>query len=161
MRRSVLWLLCAAISIVSLLCVILPFIWISPFRPQTAEVLRKGYDVRHVTPLITSICSVVIAVLAFVLWKRIRRLGRIFVCVLVAVTFFTAWFSRQNYFEWFFHPLMHPGYVSAERVNFLAGSDMVLALRINNDAVAYPVRLLAYHHIVNDVVGGTPVAATY
>jgi hypothetical protein len=27
--------------------------------------------------------------------------------------------------------------------------------------VAYPVRLMAYHHLVQDVVGGTPLVATY
>jgi hypothetical protein len=38
---------------------------------------------------------------------------------------------------------------------------MVLALIFNDDARAYPVREMAYHHIVNDVVGGVPVAVTY
>jgi len=27
--------------------------------------------------------------------------------------------------------------------------------------VAYPVRLMAYHHVVPDVVGGVPIVATY
>src|SRR5712692_1826092 len=36
-----------------------------------------------------------------------------------------------------------------------------LAVKINKEAVAYPVRLMAYHHVVQDVVGGTPICATY
>jgi hypothetical protein len=28
-------------------------------------------------------------------------------------------------------------------------------------AVAYPIRQLAYHHVVNDLVSGEPIAATY
>ncbi len=43
----------------------------------------------------------------------------------------------------------------------LTDTDMVLAVEINGEAVAYPVRLMAYHHLVHDVVGGTPIVATY
>ena len=35
------------------------------------------------------------------------------------------------------------------------------ACAFNGDARAYPIREMAYHHIVNDVVGGVPIAATY
>lgn len=37
----------------------------------------------------------------------------------------------------------------------------VLGLVINGDARAYPVRLLSLHEIVNDTVGGRPVAVTW
>jgi hypothetical protein len=39
--------------------------------------------------------------------------------------------------------------------------DIVLAVKINGESAAYPVRLMAYHHLVEDVVGGTPIVATY
>ena len=39
--------------------------------------------------------------------------------------------------------------------------DPVLAVTLNGEATAYPVRQVAYHHIVQDVVGGVPVAVTY
>jgi hypothetical protein len=32
---------------------------------------------------------------------------------------------------------------------------------VNGDAVAYPVRQMAYHHLLNDAVGGVPVVSTY
>jgi hypothetical protein len=38
---------------------------------------------------------------------------------------------------------------------------MVLSVKVNGEAVAYPVRLMAYHHVVQDIVGGTPLVATY
>ena len=37
----------------------------------------------------------------------------------------------------------------------------MLAVERNGEAAAYPVRQVAYHHIVQDVVGGVPVAVTY
>jgi hypothetical protein len=37
----------------------------------------------------------------------------------------------------------------------------VLAVENHGEAVAYPIRLMAYHHVVHDRVGGTPIVATY
>jgi hypothetical protein len=37
----------------------------------------------------------------------------------------------------------------------------VISLSINGDVRAYPLRILTWHEIVNDVVGGEPVAVTY
>jgi hypothetical protein len=38
---------------------------------------------------------------------------------------------------------------------------MVIAVRFGSDARAYPINMMGYHHIVNDVVGGIPVVVTY
>jgi hypothetical protein len=46
-------------------------------------------------------------------------------------------------------------------VDFVDDRDMVVAVEIAGDAVAWPVRQMGYHHIVQDKVGGVPVASTY
>lgn len=43
----------------------------------------------------------------------------------------------------------------------LAQSEPVVSLAIEGDARAYPLRILIWHEIVNDVVGATPVSVTY
>jgi hypothetical protein len=60
-----------------------------------------------------------------------------------------------------FHPLANAGYAKVSEATFVGDSDMVLAVENNGEAVAYPVRLMAYHHLVQDTVGGTPIVATY
>jgi hypothetical protein len=57
----------------------------------------------------------------------------------------------------------NPKFVSSEEAssNFLQGSDLVIGLEINGDVRAYPLKILVWHEIVNDDVGGTPVAVTY
>lgn len=40
-------------------------------------------------------------------------------------------------------------------------NEPVIGLAINGDARAYPLRILMWHEIVNDTVGGEPVAVTY
>jgi len=55
----------------------------------------------------------------------------------------------------------HPRFLRTAQVSFLSASEPVLALQIGADARAYPVQILIWHEIVNDTVGGVPVAVTY
>jgi hypothetical protein len=54
-----------------------------------------------------------------------------------------------------------PVFVAADDAAYLKGRDRVLGVSINGVARAYPIRILNYHEIVNDVVGGTAVVITY
>jgi hypothetical protein len=54
-----------------------------------------------------------------------------------------------------------PTFVRPEAVDFLEDNEPVLLLEVGDDARAYPVQILIWHEIVNDVVGGTPVTVTY
>lgn len=49
----------------------------------------------------------------------------------------------------------------AERGKLLVGDDRVVGVVEGGDARAYPLRLLRWHEVVNDVVGGEPIAVTY
>ncbi len=44
---------------------------------------------------------------------------------------------------------------------WLTSKEPVLALEIAGDARAYPLQILLWHEIVNDIVGGRPVVVTY
>jgi hypothetical protein len=43
----------------------------------------------------------------------------------------------------------------------LSDTEPVIALSVGDDARAYPLRVLIWHEIANDVIGGTPVTVTY
>lgn len=43
----------------------------------------------------------------------------------------------------------------------LEDSELVVGLNVNGDIRAYPLQILVWHEIVNDNVGGVPVAVTY
>lgn len=47
------------------------------------------------------------------------------------------------------------------RHKFVVDSDLVVGVVRNDEAAAYPLRLLAWHQVVNDTVGGEPVLITY
>lgn len=54
-----------------------------------------------------------------------------------------------------------PVFRSVTEAADLAPNDPVIGLEISRDARAYPLRILIWHEIVNDTVGGLPVAVTY
>ena len=51
--------------------------------------------------------------------------------------------------------------VRQDRVSYLSDDDLVFGVVIDGDARAYPHNIGWWHEIVNDVVGGQPVAVTF
>ena len=56
----------------------------------------------------------------------------------------------------------NPKFISVrDAAKSLEDLDLVVGLSINGDIRAYPLKILVWHEIVNDNVGGIPVAVTY
>jgi hypothetical protein len=59
-------------------------------------------------------------------------------------------------------PIEDPVFISViDNLELLPTDEPVVALEINGDARAYPVRIMIWHEIVNDTVGDVPVSITY
>ncbi len=59
-------------------------------------------------------------------------------------------------------PIDDPKFVSvAEADEWLNDQEPVLVVDVDGDVRAYPIQILMWHEIVNDTVGGVPVAVTY
>lgn len=55
-----------------------------------------------------------------------------------------------------------PTFVSPDDANdWLRDEEPVIALNVNGDFRAYPLQILTWHEIVNDEIGGVPVAVTF
>ncbi|MFW6024688.1 MAG: DUF3179 domain-containing protein, partial [Dichotomicrobium sp.] len=54
-----------------------------------------------------------------------------------------------------------PKFIPVSEERELGPKEPVMSLEIDGDARAYPLRVLTWHEIVNDRVGGVPVAVTY
>jgi hypothetical protein len=55
-----------------------------------------------------------------------------------------------------------PSFISPDEARqWLADNEPVIALEVDGDARAYPLQILTWHEIVNDVVGGLPVTVTF
>ncbi len=99
--------------------------------------------------------AAVVAVIAAIAYGR-RSFG---VLAATAGVILCAAFSRVNIYELLFHPV-RPAFDTVAQSQ-VEGDDKVIAISVGGAARAYPVRSISYHHIVNDVLDGVPVVATY
>src|SRR5262245_35872249 len=160
--RRVGWLVLLVIALGLLAFVAVPVWIIQPFKAQSERGLGISYALRRWAPLLTVAGLITSFVLVGWLWPGTRRwFGKVALVILLLPVIGAAWFARQNHFEWMFNPLKHTAYAKAADADFVGDQDMVLAVENQGEAVAYPVRLMAYHHVVQDTVGGTPIVATY
>ena len=161
-RPWIRWMLLLGVTIIAFASVIVPALLIQPFKLQTAERLNVSYTLRHWSPVITLLALSLALLIVISLWKRTRRWLRKGLLVSFFIPLLAAtWFARQNHFEWMFKPLANVGFASVNDASFVAEGDMVLAVELNGDAAAFPVRQVAYHHVVQDTIGGIPVLVTY
>ncbi len=146
----------AAISLASFLA---PLYVIRPFRTQTGDEIAFAMRVHEVGPVISAVSLIATIALVFLAWREGNRSrAGLVICLLVSLT--GAIFTRINVFEMVFHPYLSAAFVSPETVK-LDDDEMVMSVTIAGQTHAYPINAVGYHHIVNDVVGGIPVAATY
>ena len=57
--------------------------------------------------------------------------------------------------------LDHPKLTAAADADYLLDDDLVFGVEINGDARAYPLRIMGWHEMFNEVIGGVPVALAY
>ncbi|WP_171210430.1 DUF3179 domain-containing protein [Ruegeria sp. HKCCA5426] len=57
--------------------------------------------------------------------------------------------------------LDNPTLVPVSRAEYLKDSDLVFGVSINGDTRAYPLRIMGWHEMFNEVIGGVPVALAY
>ena len=149
-------------TLLTLAVVLVPVVLIRPFSPGTKAAVAIAYALRTSSPWLAPAGAAIGAVLAALVLRRgPRRLRAVAAGCAVALAAGAAWLSHQNHFEWMFKPLPDARYARARDASFPGESDMVVAVEVNGDAVAYPVREMGYHHLVNDFVGGVPVVSTY
>ncbi len=137
-----------------------PAFIIRPFSYEAPRALLVAMALRQRAPFATLLAAVACFVLAAVLWKTVGRWRKSFLVLILLVVTFSAVMARINYFEWMFHPIADPRFL-AQSESKLDPKEMVLSIHLGDDARAYPISQMAYHHAVNDVVAGVPIAVTY
>jgi hypothetical protein len=148
MRRAI--LLCLAIAAFAL---IYPVYVIRPFRHQAPGELALAMQIMRYRPIMESVCALV------AIFCAVRRRSLLTIAGAVSVVG-CALLSRIHIYEQMFHPDEQPAFAAASESK-LAPKEQVIAISVAGAARAYPVRIISYHHIINDTLAGEPVVATY
>jgi membrane protease YdiL (CAAX protease family) len=159
-RRRLLWIVWAVSALVCVGLFFIPAFIIRPFRHQSAAALNLAMALRQRAPMGTLAAAIICLALAIFLWYASDKWRKGVLALVMVLVAFSAVMARLNYFEWMFHPVPSPLF-EAESDSKLDKGEMILAIQFGPDARAYPIREMAYHHIVNDTVEGVPVAVTY
>jgi hypothetical protein len=161
-KRRSRWLALVVLTAVAFAVVAIPVILIRPFSPQTPASIALAFALRRWSPWLTVAVAVAGVWLSLGIWRSSPRVfPRIALVLLGLLILIPAWAARQNHFEWMFAPLPDARFIRAAEAGAVEPGDMVIAVLVKGDAAAYPVRQLAYHHLVEDAVGGVPIVATY
>jgi uncharacterized protein DUF3179 len=162
-RRRLAGVLLFFLVLAALAMVALPLWLIRPFAPQTPEGLAAAYALRRGAIVGTVLALAAGLGIAAWLWRGSRWWSRTALVLAVLILAGAAWRAPKNetMFERMFEPLARTASAPADQASWVEEADPVLAVTVRGDAAAFPVRQVAYHHIVHDVVGGLPVAVTY
>jgi hypothetical protein len=153
-----LWLSAAAVAWA---LVIYPIYVIWPFRHQGARELLAALAVLRYRPVGMALVLIGIGAATVWYWRAEHRKWRRFFSALGVLTVaVAAVLSRINIYELMFHPAGTP-VVAAASSSKLDSGEMVIAVKVNGAARAYPIRSMSYHHIYNDLLAGEPIVATY
>ena len=139
----------------------LPMWLIRPFAPQTPDGVALAFALRRWSPVGTVLALVAGLALTARLWRGGRWWSRTLAVLALVPLGIGVVQSRQNMFEKMFLPLGQVASMPAAEASWVEEGDPVLAVTLNGEAAAYPVRQVSYHHIVEDTVGGIYVAVTY
>ena len=154
-------LLIAGCMAVSLFSLVYPIYVIWPFRHQGAVELQTALLVVRFRLVAVALSAVAALVAAVFYWRAQKRWGwRILSAAGTALVLLASILCRVNIYELMFHPVGKPDFAPASESK-LDGAEMVIAVSLPHASRAYPIRIISYHHIVNDVLDGVPIAATY
>ncbi len=147
----------------SIALVVMPSYLVSPMISQTAYDLELSYTLSNWAPTLVLINLVIGVILALMIWSKqdARLRTRVAVIIAVAVLAFAAHATRGYLAEKMFTPLPEVIRVAASEATYVLPEDLVLGVKHAGEAAAYPVPIIAYHHIANDRLAGEPFVVTY
>ena len=142
--------------ITALIFLAFPLFVMWPDRRQGGTELRLAlFLLRYQIPAAIICCAGALATLLFNPSTRTRRgIGA------TAAVLLVAGLTQFNVFEFLFHPAGSPAFESIAETK-LDPNEKLIAVNLKQAARAYPVHSVAYHHVVNDVLAGVPIAVTY
>jgi hypothetical protein len=154
------WFAYSLFALAGIALFFIPAFIIRPFRHQSPRALLLAMTLRQRAPLGTLIAALACFVLVLALWRTATRWRKSLLVLTMLLVTFSAVMARLNYFEWMFHPIDGPRFL-AQADSKLDAKEMILAVRLGTEARAYPISQMAYHHVLNDIVAGVPIAVTY
>lgn len=139
-----------------------PSLLTSPFVAQTEDGIHLAHRLSQwATPTLIGLLAAAALCARLLAQRTTAWWSRALIAVPLLLLVGALYMSRTSMVERMFRPIEEAHFVGAADAEHVADEEMVLGVRLGDEAKAYPVLIVAYHHIVNDRLGGTPIAVTY
>jgi len=155
-----LWTAFTVCALVTIALFFVPAFIIRPFAHQAPRALLLAMSLRQRAPLLTLIAALASLLITLALWRTVGLWRKVLLTLTMLIVTFSAIMARLNYFEWMFHPIAGAQFIPQSNSK-LDAKEMIMAVNFGVDSRAYPISQMAYHHVLNDVVGGVPIVVTY
>lgn len=148
-------------SLAALAFALYPIYVIRPFREQEPAALERALWVMlHDKVILFALC-IPLMMCALIVWRRAGWVARLLLAPATAIALIAAIAPWINPYErLMFHPFGAPSYVTIQQAS-IDPKDMVIAVTLEGESRAYPIREMGYHHIVNDRLHQLPIVVTY
>jgi hypothetical protein len=144
-----------ALVLLNLILAAAPVAILLPPIAHTPGLLAFVFLAKRVAPVVSALSAV------FAIWMMTRAWRSILVVLSFAVIAATAVFARINYVEWFFPSARGAEMAQIGSFQGIQENDMVIGVSLGGMSRAYPVRYLAFHHMLNDQLGRAALLPTY
>ena len=57
--------------------------------------------------------------------------------------------------------ILKPEFIKPEEASYLNPDDTVIGVEIAGESKVYPIKILNWHEVVNDTIGGVPITVTF
>lgn len=141
---------------------IVPILLVGPFLSQTPTDLSLSRTLGQWSPSATILLLIAGSVLAVLILRRgAGRLGKTGVILGCTVMLAFAFAAQLRPAEIVFARLPEVVRIPVDRAEHVVREDLVLGVTTRAESAAYPVLIVAFHHIVNDQLAGEPFVVTY
>lgn len=149
------------VSLAALAFSLYPIYIIRPFREQEPAALSRALWVLLHDKVILFALFHLVTMCALILWRRAGWAAKLLLAPGMAIALIAAGAPWVNpYEQLMFHPVGAPHYVTIQQAG-ADPKDMVIAVTLDGESRAYPIREMGYHHIVNDRLHQLPIVVTY
>ncbi len=135
---------------------------LAPTMAQSRDTLMRAHAMQRFVPFGTIVLAAIGTFVTLRSWnERRERTYRVVSLVPVVLLLVIAVVARRPIVERMFAPIEEARFVPVAEAAFSEPDALVLGVSIGAQSKAYPIAMMAYHHLLNDQLAGEAFVATY
>jgi hypothetical protein len=142
------------LTLLNVALIVAPLLVALPPVRQTPGLLAAARAAGNLAPMMSAVLAVILAI-------RLWWAPTTITLAILLVAILCALLSRINLMEWVFAGARAAKTTAIGEFHDVDDADMIIGVVIDRNSRAYPVRYLAYHHMLNDRLGPLALLPTY